>query len=118
MGGRVLVTGGAGYIGSHVCKQLAAKGYTPVCVDSLEHGYTWAVRWGPLETLDVRDEASLDGVFNRYQPVAVMHFAAFIQVGESVTDPCAWANCSRAISWTSRPVCWRQGRPLGPLTAC
>lgn len=87
MTGRVLVTGGAGYIGSHVCKQLAARGYTPVCLDSLENGYAWAVRWGPLEQLDIRDESRVDAVFQRYQPIAVMHFAAYIQVGESVADP-------------------------------
>lgn len=87
MTSRVIVTGGAGFIGSHVCKQLASRGYTPVCVDSLENGHAWAVRWGPLEQLDVRDEAGLDAVFRRHQPAAVMHFAAYIQVGESVREP-------------------------------
>jgi UDP-arabinose 4-epimerase len=84
---RVIVTGGAGFIGSHVCKQLASRGYSPVCVDSLENGYAWAVRWGPLEQLDVRDEARLDDVFRRHQPAAVMHFASYIQVAESVREP-------------------------------
>lgn len=87
MTARILVTGGAGFIGSHVCKQLASRGYTPVCMDSLENGYAWAVRWGPLEQADVRDAQALDAVFRRHRPVAVMHFAAYIQVGESMTDP-------------------------------
>ena len=63
MSARVLVTGGASYIGSHACKRLAAAGYTPVCVDSLENGYRWAVRWGPFAQLNIRDEAALDRVF-------------------------------------------------------
>ena len=83
----VLVTGGAGYIGSHVCKALAAAGYRPVTVDNLEQGYAWAVQWGPLEQADVRDGAALDRIFEAYQPVAVMNFAAYIQVGESVRAP-------------------------------
>jgi UDP-arabinose 4-epimerase len=83
----VLVTGGAGYIGSHVCKALAAAGYRPVTVDNLEQGYAWAVQWGPLEQVDVRDGQGLDRVFERYAPIAVMNFAAYIQVGESVRAP-------------------------------
>jgi UDP-glucose-4-epimerase GalE len=87
MSARVLVTGGAGYIGSHACKRLAAAGYTPVCVDSLENGHRWAVRWGPFAQLDVRDDTALDRVFAAHRPVAVMHFAGYIQVGESVRQP-------------------------------
>jgi UDP-glucose-4-epimerase GalE len=83
----VLVTGGAGYIGSHVCKALAAAGYLPVTVDNLEQGYAWAVQWGPLEQVDLRDGDGLDRVFQRYAPIAVMNFAAYIQVGESVRAP-------------------------------
>ena len=59
----VLVTGGAGYIGSHVCKALAEAGDTPVCYDTLEKGHDWAVRWGPLERGDIGDAARLDEVF-------------------------------------------------------
>jgi UDP-arabinose 4-epimerase len=83
----VLVTGGAGYIGSHVCKALAHAGYLPVAYDSLVHGHRWAVRWGPLEEGDVADGARLDEVMRRYRPTAVMHFAAFIAAGESVVEP-------------------------------
>ncbi len=83
----VLVTGGAGYIGSHVCKALAAAGYLPVCYDNMAHGHEWAVRWGPLEQADIADRAALDSVIERYRPVAVLHFAALISVGESVRRP-------------------------------
>ena len=83
----VLVTGGAGYIGSHACKALHRAGYTPVACDNLVYGHPWAVRWGPLERGDIVDRPWLDGLFARYQPVAVMHFAAYAYVGESVQDP-------------------------------
>ena len=83
----VLVTGGAGYVGSHVCKALAAAGYSPVTYDSLVSGYRWAVQWGPLEVGDIADADRLAGVIERYRPEAVLHFAAFIAAGESVTDP-------------------------------
>src|SRR5262245_20623347 len=85
--GVVLVTGGAGYIGSHACKALARAGYLPVTYDSLVYGHEWAVRWGPLERGDILDRARLDQVIAHYKPCAVMHFAAFAYVGESVTDP-------------------------------
>ncbi len=83
----VLVAGGAGYIGSHTCKALAAAGFTPVVYDDLSSGHRWAVRWGPLEIGDIRDEVRLTEVLLRYRPVAVLHFAAVIAVGESVADP-------------------------------
>jgi len=83
----VLVTGGAGYIGAHACKALAAAGYLPVTYDNLVYGHERAVRWGPLERGDILDRARLDEVIDRYRPTAIMHFAAFAYVGESVTDP-------------------------------
>ena len=83
----VLVTGGAGYIGSHACKALAKAGYLPLTYDSLVYGHEWAVRWGPLEQGDILDRARLDEVIRRHRPEAVMHFAAFAYAGESVTDP-------------------------------
>jgi UDP-arabinose 4-epimerase len=83
----VLVTGGAGYIGSHTCKALAHAGYTPVAYDSLVFGHEWAVKWGPLEKGDILDGARLDQVMTRYAPCAIVHFAAFAYVGESVTNP-------------------------------
>ena len=83
----VLVTGGAGYVGSHACKALAAAGHTPVVYDNLERGHRWAVKWGPLEVGDVRDGTRLDAVFARHRPEAVLHFAAYAYVGESVAEP-------------------------------
>ena len=83
----VLVTGGAGYIGSHACKALARAGYTPVTYDNLVYGHEWAVRWGPFERGDIGDRPRLDQVLKRYRPQAVMHFAAYAYVGESVQAP-------------------------------
>ncbi len=83
----ILVTGGAGYIGSHVCKSLAQNGYIPVTYDNLCSGNREAVKWGPFEEGDIRDRARLKSIFDLYKPEAVMHFAALIQVGQSVTDP-------------------------------
>jgi UDP-glucose-4-epimerase GalE len=83
----ILVTGGAGYIGSHICKALAEAGATPVCYDSLEKGHEWAVRWGPLEQGDIGDMARLDEVFRQHRPRAVIHLAGYIEVGESVLQP-------------------------------
>jgi UDP-arabinose 4-epimerase len=84
---KVLVTGGAGYIGSHACKALAQAGYEPVAYDNLVYGHRESVRWGPLEIGDTADEARLVEVIERHRPVAALHFAAFAYVGESVTDP-------------------------------
>jgi len=83
----ILVTGGAGYIGSHACKALAAEGFVPVAYDNLSTGWADAVRFGPLVQGDLMDRAVLDEAFARYQPVAVMHFAALSLVGESMRDP-------------------------------
>ena len=83
----VLVTGGAGYVGSHACKALAAAGYQPIVFDNLVYGHERAVRWGPLEQGDIGDRDRLDAVIAQYRPEAVMHFAAYAYVGESVVDP-------------------------------
>ncbi|EAR52997.1 UDP-glucose 4-epimerase [Oceanicola granulosus HTCC2516] len=83
----ILVTGGAGYIGSHACKVLAAAGYTPVTYDNLDTGWRDSVKFGPFEQGDLLDRDRLDQVFAAYRPAAVMHFAALSQVGESMTEP-------------------------------
>lgn len=83
----ILVTGGAGFIGSHACKALARDGFTPVVLDTLARGHRAAVRWGPLVDGDILDPAVLDAVFAQYRPAAVMHFAALAYVGESVDHP-------------------------------
>ena len=84
---KILVTGGAGYIGSHACKALAQAGYTPVTFDNLSTGWEDAVKFGPFEKGDLMDRKRLDEVFAEHQPAAVMHFAAFSQVGECMEDP-------------------------------
>ena len=83
----ILVTGGAGYIGSHACKALKAAGFTPVTYDNLITGWQDSVKFGPFERGDLLDRARLDQVFAQYQPVAVMHFAALSQVPESMAEP-------------------------------
>ena len=83
----ILVTGGAGYIGSHTCKALARGGYLPVSYDNLVYGHEWAVKWGPLEVGDIGDRGRLDAVLEKYRPRAVLHFAAYAYVGESVDNP-------------------------------
>lgn len=87
MGQTILVTGGAGYIGSHACKALAQNGYRPVTYDNLISGNEWAVKWGPFEKGDIRDEDRLSAVIEQYNPTAIMHFAALIQVAQSVKNP-------------------------------
>ena len=89
----ILVTGGAGYIGSHACKALAAAGHTPVTFDNLVTGWRDAVKFGPFVQGDLLNRAEIDAVFERYQPVAVMHFAALSQVGDSMKQPGTyWRN--------------------------
>jgi UDP-arabinose 4-epimerase len=83
----VLITGGAGYIGSHTAKAVAAAGLEPVVVDNLLQGHAQAVKWGPLERGDLLDASFVKGVFERHDVQAVVHFAAHTSVGESVKDP-------------------------------
>jgi len=96
----VLVTGGAGYIGSHVCKALSEAGYLPVTYDNLCAGHPWAVRWGPLEGGDLVDAARLDEVMRKYKPVAAIHLAGLLVVAESMKDPAQYYlnNVSGSIS--------------------
>ena len=91
--GNILVTGGAGYIGSHACKALRDAGYTPVTFDNLSTGWQDAVKFGPLAEGDLLDRARLDEVFAEYKPQAVMHFAALSLVGEAMSNPgLYWRN--------------------------
>jgi UDP-glucose-4-epimerase GalE len=108
---KVLVTGGAGYIGSHACKALAADGFEPVTYDNLSRGNRWAVKWGPLEVGEIADQTRLRAVLDSHQPAAIMHFAAFAYVGESVENPnlyyqnnvCGSAALLRALTH-SQPI--------------
>jgi UDP-glucose 4-epimerase len=86
-GETILVTGGAGYIGSHTCLALSEAGYRVVVYDSLINGHRAFAKFGPLEVGDVRDATRLDAVFAAHKPAAVIHFAALIEAGVSVRDP-------------------------------
>lgn len=83
----VLVTGGAGYIGSHACKALAAAGHVPITFDNFANGHRAAVRYGPLIEGDLADRGAIEAALRDHAVDAVMHFAAFIEVGESARDP-------------------------------
>jgi UDP-glucose-4-epimerase GalE len=84
---RILITGGAGYVGSHCAKALATAGHEAIVFDHLTFGHREFVRWGPLIEGDIRNSAALDAVFRAHRVDAVMHFAALAYVGESVTEP-------------------------------
>ena len=83
----ILVTGGAGYIGSHCCKALAESGFVPITFDNLSRGHRDLVRWGPFEEGAIGDAQRLRAIIARHKPAAVIHFAAYAYVGESVTNP-------------------------------
>ena len=105
----VFVTGGAGYIGSHACKALRLAGYLPVTLDNLSTGWFDSVKFGPLEIVDLLDSEKLDSVFDRYKPKAVMHFASFSQVGESVIDPAKYWRNNVIGSLNLFQVCTKHG---------
>lgn len=84
---KVLVTGGAGYIGSHTCKALARQGHDVVVYDNLSTGHRNLIRWGAFEYGDIRDAVRLSAVLRHHKPDGCIHFASSIAVGESVIDP-------------------------------
>ena len=87
MNSNILVTGGAGYVGSHACKALATAGYTPITIDDLSTGHRWAVKWGPLIEGDIANYKLVMDTLARYEIHAVLHFAAHAYVGESIVKP-------------------------------
>jgi UDP-arabinose 4-epimerase len=86
----ILVTGGAGFIGAHTCKALAAHGLQPIAFDNLSRGHGDMVKWGPFFQGDILQPTDLDRAFERYRPKSVIHFAALAYVGESVAQPLAY----------------------------
>lgn len=105
----LVVTGGAGFIGSHTAKALSRAGFTPVVYDNLSTGHPDAVRWGPLVRGDIRDDERLGAVLDYYKPVAVVHFAAAAYVGESVVDPHKYYSNNVVGSATLIEACRRSG---------
>jgi len=99
-GNHVIVTGGAGYIGSHVCKALAGHGYIPVTYDNLQGGHLWAIKWGPFIQNDIHNTEALCSAFREYNPIAVFHLASSINVRESLLDPAKYYhnNVSGSLS--------------------
>ena len=97
---RVLVAGGAGYIGSHTCKALAEAGHVPIVYDNLHTGHEWAVKWGPFERGDLNDPAALGAAMRRHRPEAVVDFAALAYVGDSMKEPTQYyrANVAGTIT--------------------
>ena len=105
----VLIVGGAGYIGSHMCKYLAERGYRPLVLDNLIYGHRAAVKWGPLLEGSIGDADFLRHVFGKHRIEAVMHFAAFCYVGESVTDPAKYYENNVSNTVTLLQVMLEQG---------
>jgi UDP-arabinose 4-epimerase len=103
--GTILVTGGAGFIGSHACKVLQKAGYDPVTFDNLTTGDAGHVRWGPLVRGDVRDAVAVEQALRQHKATAVIHFAASAYVGESMVDPAKYYDNN-------------VGGMLGLLTGC
>jgi UDP-glucose 4-epimerase len=106
---RILVTGGAGYIGSHTLRTLQEAGYEAVVYDSLVKGHREAVGRTPLLVGDIADPDSLDQAFQNYEPKAVVHFAAFIEAGESVVDPAKYFRNNTAGTLTLLEAMHRNG---------
>jgi len=123
----ILVVGGAGYIGSHMCKYLNRRGYHPIVLDNLVCGHRQAVKWGTFFEGSMGDSDLLRKIFSDFEIVAVMHFAAFCYVGESVTEPAKYYqnNVANTISLLEVMVkekvsnfifsssCATYGEPLG-----
>ena len=83
----ILVTGGAGYIGSHVNKELHKESFDTVVLDNLINGHSYAVKWGDFQKGELSDIEFIRSVFNKFDIEGVMHFAAFTSVGDSVKYP-------------------------------
>lgn len=96
----ILVTGGAGYIGSHAAKALAQAGLQPVVLDNLQRGHREAVQWGPLIEADTSNQRVLEKIFREHAIEAVMHFAAFAYVGESMREPALYFRNNVASTLT------------------
>lgn len=108
-GRTLLVTGGAGYIGSHVCKAAAAAGFLPVTFDSLTGGHRSAVRWGPLEVGDLRDGERVRAALARWKPASVIHLAGLIDTSASMADPSSYYEHNVTATLTLLDAMYRSG---------
>lgn len=113
----ILVTGGAGYVGSHACKALAGHGFLPITFDNLSTGDRHLVRWGPLEIGDILDTNRLHEVIARHRPEAVMHFAALALVGESVAEPSSYWRTNVTGTLNVLDVCRSHGIEVAVLSS-
>jgi len=116
MGNNILVTGGAGYIGSHACKALAKAGYTPIAYDSLVYGHRDAVRWGPLVEGDLADQKLLADTLARFEVTAVIHFAV---AGQHFQEYWLYGVFMLVVAWLQ--LLWAAAaiaRPSRLLLAC
>ncbi len=107
---KIMVTGGAGYIGSFVCRQLKAEGHDLIIVDNMSYGHRGAVEV-PIEEIDLSDAVALDSVVRGFRPEAVMHLAASIEVNESVRDPAKYFRNNTANTSILLEVMARHGVP-------
>ena len=105
----VLVTGGAGFIGSHTAKALASASFIPVSYDNLSNGHRWAVQWGPFVEGDIGDRVKLTDVIRQYEVCAILHFAAIASVAESIAHPERYYDNNVTKSLTLLEVAARAG---------
>lgn len=105
----ILVTGGAGYIGSHACKELAAAGFSPVTLDNFSTGNRDAIKWGPWVEGDIRNTSLVSEVLSNHQIAAVMHFAAKAYVGESIHDPAVYYDTNVGGTISILAACRKAG---------
>jgi UDP-glucose-4-epimerase GalE len=107
----LLVTGGAGFIGSHTCKVLAAHGHVPIALDNLSYGLRGAVRYGPLVEADLGNRSALDSLYEHYKPDGVLHFAGLVNIDESMAQPARYHAVN--VEQTRVLLDWMGARGIG-----
>jgi UDP-glucose-4-epimerase GalE len=118
MGRSIIVTGGAGYIGSHFCKAASRAGWDVVTVDNLSTGFEELVHWGDLQKMDVRESVKLKKLFKDVAPAFVVHFAASAYVGESCVDPLGYYGNNLTGLQSVLGACIATGCPIVFSSTC